>query len=102
MYDSPYFLYLCLEQLVYPWFTPLHGQMLINSFVVEITYLNVVGQEAILLLNSSKAAVDLLDKRSPICSDRPVRMMAGEMIDGTLVIMKYSSRFREIRKCTNF
>ena len=74
--------------------------MLTNLFVVEITYLNVVDQE-VRILNSSKAAVNLLDKRSSIYSNRPVRMMAGEIVgwETTLVIMQYGSRFREIIEC---
>ena len=76
--------------------------MLTNSLVGEIAYLNVVDQE-VRILNSSKAAVNPLDKRSSIYSNRPVRMMASEIIGckKTLVIMQYGSRFREIRKCTN-
>ena len=53
--------------------------MLMNSLVGEITYLNVIGQEMV-ILNSSKAAVDLLDKRLSIYSNRPVFTMAGEIV----------------------
>jgi hypothetical protein len=45
----------------------------------DVVYINVLGQEMI-ILNSSKAAVDLLDKRSANYSDRPVVMMCGEIV----------------------
>ena len=65
----------------------------------DITYINVLGKETI-LLNSSKAAVDLLDKRSANYSDRPILMMCGEIIgwNRSLGLVQYGSRFREIRK----
>ncbi|KAF9647047.1 cytochrome P450 [Thelephora ganbajun] len=65
----------------------------------EITYLNVLGQELI-ILNSSKVAVDLLDKRSAIYSDRPILMMGGEIVgwNRSLALTQYGPRFREFRK----
>ena len=44
-----------------------------------ITYINVLGQEMV-ILNSSKAAANLLNKGSVIYSDRPIVMMGGEMV----------------------
>lgn len=52
------------------------------------------------ILNSSKHAVALLDKRSSIYSDRPVFVMGGEMVgwNRTLVLSPYGERLREYRK----
>ena len=70
--------------------------------VGEITYLNVLGRKMI-ILNSSKAAVDLLDKRSSIYSERWFSMLAGEIIGWKKILgfMPYGSQFREIRKYLN-
>ena len=64
----------------------------------EIVYLNIMGKDMI-VLNSSKVAVDLLEKRSAIYSNRPVATMCGEIIgwDGGLVL-QYGPQFREFRK----
>ena len=72
------------------------------AWVGEIAYLNVMGQEMV-ILNSTKAAVDLLDKRSATYSDRPVVMMCGEIIgwNKSLALTQYGSRFREFRKYMN-
>lgn len=43
-----------------------------------MTFLTVLGQP-ILILNTQEAAIDLLDKKSAIYSDRPYLAMAGEM-----------------------
>lgn len=53
------------------------------------------------ILNSLDAAIDLLEKKSSIYSDRPVMPMAGEMLlwSQTLVLSPYpSDRFRDIRR----
>ena len=73
--------------------------MLTNLLIGEITYLNVVGQKMI-ILNSSKAAVDLLDKRSSTYSNRPVIMLGGEIVgwNRSLGLMQNGPRFRELRK----
>ena len=67
----------------------------------DIVYLNVLGQQMI-ILNSSKAAFDLLDKKSATYSDRPVVPMCGEMIgwNKSLALTQYGPRFREYRKYT--
>jgi hypothetical protein len=61
-----------------------------------------MGREMI-ILNSSKTAIDILDKRSSIYSDRPVMMMAGEIIgwNNALGFIQYGPRFREVRKYLN-
>jgi len=68
----------------------------------DVTYINVLGRGTI-ILNSQKAAVDLLDKRSSIYSDRPVLMMGGELVgwNRSLVLTRYGPRFRELRKHVN-
>ena len=88
--------YLSLASTLFPLS---HGRRLTNSLVGEITYLNIMGQEMI-ILNSSKTAIDILDKRSSIYSNRPVYMMAGEIIgwNNTLGFTQYGPRFREVRK----
>jgi len=65
----------------------------------EITYINALGQEMI-ILNSSKAAVEILEKRSANYSDRPVIMMCGEIVgwNRSLALTQYGPRFREFRK----
>ena len=75
--------------------------MLIEFFAHAggVTYINVLGQEMV-ILNSSKAAVDLLDKRSVIYSDRPIVVMGGEIVgwNRSLALTQYGPRFRDYRK----
>ena len=73
-----------------------------HAYVGDVTYVNVLGREMI-ILNSSKAAVELLDKRSAIYSDRPVAMMCGEIVgwNRSLALLRYGPRFREFRKYMN-
>jgi hypothetical protein len=47
-------------------------------FTGEMVYLSIFGRN-IVILNSAKAAVDLLHKRSSIYSDRPYMAMGGEL-----------------------
>lgn len=44
----------------------------------ELVYLNVFGQ-GLLFVNTYEAAVDLLEKRGAIYSDKPKMVMAGEL-----------------------
>ena len=62
-------------------------------------YINALGQEMI-ILNSSKAAVDLLDKRSANYSLRPVITMCGEIVGWkrSMALLQYGPQFREHRK----
>ena len=46
--------------------------------VGELVYLNIFGQ-GLLFVNSYEAAVDLLEKRGAIYSDKPKMIMAGEL-----------------------
>ncbi|KAE9404451.1 cytochrome P450 [Gymnopus androsaceus JB14] len=65
----------------------------------DICSVTVLGQPLI-ILNSAKVAVDLLDKRSSIYSDRPVLQMGGELVGwkNTLVLLPYSDRFKRYRR----
>jgi len=45
----------------------------------DVTHINVLGHDMI-ILNSSKAAFDLLDKRSATYSNRPILVMGGEIV----------------------
>lgn len=44
----------------------------------DVSSVNLLGQPMV-ILNSAKAAVDLLERRSEIYSDRPSLVMAGEL-----------------------
>ncbi|KAF5393735.1 hypothetical protein D9757_000328 [Collybiopsis confluens] len=65
----------------------------------DISSVTVLGQPLI-ILNSAKVAVDLLDKRSSIYSDRPSLQMAGELCGwkNTLVLLPYGDRFKRFRR----
>ncbi|KAF9268235.1 cytochrome P450 [Marasmius fiardii PR-910] len=65
----------------------------------DICSVTVLGQ-TIIILNSLKAAVGMLDKKSSIYSDRPVLQMGGEMVGwkNTLVLLPYGDRFRRYRR----
>ena len=73
-----------------------------HGYIGDVIYVNVLGQEMI-ILNSSEAAVELFDKRSANYSDRPVAMMAGEIMgwNQSLALVRYGPRFREYRKYMN-
>lgn len=65
----------------------------------SVVYLSIFGR-SIIVLNSAKAAFDLLDKRSSIYSDRPRLIMAGDLMgwDHSLGLTPYNERFRETRR----
>ncbi|EEB92377.1 hypothetical protein MPER_09122, partial [Moniliophthora perniciosa FA553] len=65
----------------------------------DISSVTVFGQN-IVVLNSAKLAVDMLDKQGAIYSDRPVIPMGGELVGwkNTLVLVPYSQRFRNYRR----
>ena len=72
-----------------------------NAFMTtgDVVSVSVLGQN-IVILNTCKAAVDLLEKRSAIYSDRPFLYMAGHTLtwDQTLVLSPYGDQFRDIRR----
>ena len=53
------------------------------SFLGDVFYVNAAGQ-SIIVLNSQKAAADLLDRRAGIYSSRPRSIVAGEILCGGL------------------
>ncbi|KAJ6627486.1 cytochrome P450 [Mycena sp. CBHHK59/15] len=65
----------------------------------DLCSVTVLGQP-IIIIGSAKVAVDLLDKRSAIYSDRPVCTMGGELVGwkNTLVLLPYGDRFRRFRR----
>ncbi|KAF8814215.1 cytochrome P450 [Phlegmacium glaucopus] len=65
----------------------------------DIVSISALGQH-IVILNSAKAAVEMLDKKSAIYSERPVLQMGGELVGlkNTLGLLPYGERFRNYRK----
>ncbi|KAI6035508.1 cytochrome P450 [Pisolithus orientalis] len=65
----------------------------------DISHLEIFGQH-IVVLNSAKTAVEMLDRKSSIYSDRPVLPMGGELVGwrNTLVLLPYGDNFREYRR----
>lgn len=65
----------------------------------DILHINVLGQH-IFVLNSFNIAVEMLDKKSSIYSDRPFVPMSGELMGygQTLPYLRYGERFRLFRK----
>ncbi|KAG2151901.1 cytochrome P450 [Suillus cothurnatus] len=65
----------------------------------DISHVEVLGQHT-MVLNSYKTAMDMLDKKSSIYSDRPVLPMAGELVGWKhiLGLSPYGDRFRRYRK----
>lgn len=65
----------------------------------DLVYINILGK-SMLILNSQKSCVDLLDKRSAKYSDRPRLVMLNELMgmDFSLPLMGYSARWRAHRR----
>ncbi|KAJ7798112.1 cytochrome P450 [Mycena olivaceomarginata] len=65
----------------------------------DISSVSVFGQQ-LTIINGVQVAMDILDKKSVLCSDRPVVTMGGELIGwkNTLVFVPYGPRFRNYRK----
>ncbi|TDL24453.1 cytochrome P450 [Rickenella mellea] len=65
----------------------------------DVVRLTTMGQPVI-ILSSAQAAVDLLDARGTVYSDRPRAVMAGELVgwDRGLGYSPYNSRFKEFRR----
>ena len=55
-----------------------------QSFPGDLIYLNAAGQ-SIVVINSQKAAVELLDRRAAIYSDRPRNVVGHEIMTGGLL-----------------
>lgn len=71
----------------------------LTVFLGDICSVTVLGQPLI-IVNSAKAAFEMLDKKSSIYSDRPILQMGGELIGwkNTLVLLPYGDRFRRFRR----
>lgn len=65
----------------------------------DISHVEVLGQH-IIVLNSAKSAMELLDKKSSVYSDRPVLPMGGELVGWkhSLGFLSHGDRFRCYRK----
>ena len=76
-------------------------QLLIALSVLlgPMTTVSVFGQSMI-VVNKAKTAIDMMDKKSAIYSDRPVMQMGGELVGwkNTFVLVPYGERFRNYRK----
>ncbi|KAG2031107.1 cytochrome P450 [Suillus americanus] len=58
------------------------------------------SRSTIVVLNSAKTAMELLDNKSNVYSDRPVLPMGGELVgwQDSLSLIPYGDRFRQYRK----
>ncbi|KAF8624702.1 hypothetical protein AX17_007033 [Amanita inopinata Kibby_2008] len=65
----------------------------------DLVSVSVFGQQMI-IVNSAKTAVEMLDKKSRIYSDRPIIQMGGELVGwkDVLALIPYGPRFRSYRK----
>ena len=70
-----------------------------TSYAGDIMALNLLGQPMV-IVNSVDHAINLLDKRSTIYSDRPTLVMCGTLSgwNKTLILQRYGPVFREIRR----
>ncbi|KAG2033225.1 cytochrome P450 [Suillus americanus] len=65
----------------------------------DITHIEVLGRH-IIVLNSTKTALEMMDGKRTLYSDRPVLPMAGELVGwkDSLPFLPYGDRFRQQRK----
>ena len=61
------------------------GPFLMQSRPGDVIYLNAAGQ-SIIVINSQKAAFELLDRRAVIYSDRPRNVIACDIMTGGLML----------------
>lgn len=64
-----------------------------------VIYMHVLGREFI-ILNTSRAVLDLFDRRSAMYSERPRLVMAGKMVglEDSILFHQDNNSFREHRK----
>ena len=76
-----------------------HSRSLTHPHAGNIIHLSVSGR-SIIVLNTANAAIDLLEKRSSIYSDRPRMPMAGELMgwEHNMALTRYNARWRESRR----
>ncbi|KAJ7108038.1 cytochrome P450 [Mycena crocata] len=67
-----------------------------------VVYLDIAGQP-IVVLNTAKAAADLLDRRAAIYSDRPQNIVASELLAGGLLVVfsRYGDVWRRMRRAAH-
>ncbi|KAI0052742.1 cytochrome P450 [Auriscalpium vulgare] len=68
----------------------------------DVIFINGAGQD-IVILNTQKAAADLLDRRAGIYSDRPLNVVASDIMTGGLLVVftRYSDIWRRMRKAAH-
>ncbi|KAI0254606.1 cytochrome P450 [Lactifluus subvellereus] len=68
----------------------------------DVFYLNAAGKP-IIVLNTQKAAADLLDRRAGIYSDRPRNIVSAEILCGGLALgfQRYGPVWRKMRKAAH-
>ncbi|KAI0269698.1 cytochrome P450 [Russula aff. rugulosa BPL654] len=68
----------------------------------DLIYLNAAGQPVV-VINSSKVGVALLDRRAAIYSDRPRFIVASDIMTGGLFfgVSRYGDTYRRMRKAAN-
>ncbi|KAH9002683.1 cytochrome P450 [Lactarius hatsudake] len=68
----------------------------------DVIYLNAAGQPMV-IFNSQKAAADLLDRRAGIYSDRPLNIVASNIMTGGLLLVfgRYNDIWRRQRKAAH-
>ncbi|KAG1813631.1 cytochrome P450 [Suillus subaureus] len=69
------------------------------SSIGDITHIEVLGRH-MFVLNSSKTALEMMDSKSTLYSDRPVVPMAGELVGwkDSMAFLPYGDSFRQQRK----
>ncbi|KAG0699881.1 cytochrome P450 [Suillus ampliporus] len=65
----------------------------------DLSHIEILGQH-IIVVNSVKTAMDMMDKKSSVYSDRPVFPMAGELVGLKYIttLLPYGDHFRQHRK----
>ncbi|KAG1784606.1 cytochrome P450 [Suillus plorans] len=65
----------------------------------DITHISVLGRH-IIVLNSVKTAMEMMDRKSIVYSDRPILPMSGELVGwkDSLFFLSYGDRLRQQRK----
>ncbi|SJL15059.1 related to cytochrome P450 CYP2 subfamily [Armillaria ostoyae] len=65
----------------------------------DILSVSIFGRRLV-VINSAQAAIDILDKKGTIYSDRPIMGMIGELmgVKNSLVLLPYGTRFRNQRR----